>query len=116
MQLQDWLDAGYRRYDKVTWNNADFSLQMLFTDDIGKRYYLTVYVYEHWNKNYHFEGMPEISFAPEVQFRMEDTEPTVNVELILHKDSTIEQVEDRVLAIWEGLGRPYYDKFDEYKE
>lgn len=109
LTLQDWLSAGYLRYNQKTHNSADFIVQKPVQDEEGKRYYITVSVYEHFNKDY-FErnpGLVPISFAPEVQFQMED-KPTVNVSLILNKWSTIEAVEKQFDEMWKALGKPYY--------
>ena len=112
MQVDDWIKAGYRRFNQTTFNYSDYLLQKLFSDEQGKRYYITVYVYENFNKSYNKEGMPEVSFQPEVQFRMEGGQPTVDVQLLMNKDTLIEQVEDRVESLWYSLDCPYCESFN----
>jgi len=114
LELNDWINAGYKRFNQATMNNSDYLVQKLFADDKGKRYYLTVYVYEHFNKAYysnHSQNVPRVSFMPDVQFQLGD-KPTVNVQLILNSIHTITNVEQQVEELWKSLGNPYYEIFE----
>ena len=114
LEVQDWVDAGYKAHYGNTWNNSDYLVQKLFSDDKGKRYYLTVYVYEHFNKEYYSrysQNTPMVSFMPDVQFQL-GNKPTINVQLILTKEHTITDVEQQVEGLWESLGKPYYELFE----
>ena len=49
MTPDDWIAAGYKRYEvrnKQTNKLADFLLQKRFDDDVGKKYFITVYCYD----------------------------------------------------------------------
>ena len=49
LTIQDWLDAGYKRYNGNHFNNADFLLQRRFDDANGKKYFIDIWVYEYSN-------------------------------------------------------------------
>jgi len=98
LTIQDWIDQGYKKFHSSFKEYAAFGLQKLIQDEVGKKYYISVWVYENSKRSYFMEGMQEVSFAPDVQFRMhkEDGEelPTVNMEFILGNHSTIQEVDD----------------------
>ena len=114
LTIQDWLDAGYKRYDNHAYKNADFLLQKRFDDSEGKKYYIDVWVYD----NRCFEvftqnpSLPPWSYQPEVQFQRQE-ETTLNITFLMNKDSTISDIEKEVEAIWVFLGKPYYSKWGE---
>ena len=47
LTIQNWLDAGYKKYYGGHLNNADFLLQKRFDDEVGKKYFIDIWVYEH---------------------------------------------------------------------
>jgi len=112
---QEWIDAGYKKFSQPHGlNSADFGLQKLFRDDTGKQYYLTVFVYENYNKSYyeqHKEYMNTWSYAPDLQFNPKN-KMTMNVELLMDNESTIQDVEQQVHELWVMLGEPYYEKWN----
>ena len=97
LTIQDWLDAGYKRYDNHAYNNADFLLQKRFDDSEGKKYYIDIWVYEHSKHEYYSRsgGLPSVSFQPEVRFRRGD-KMTLDIKFIMNQDSTIAEVEQEV--------------------
>lgn len=114
LTTQDWLDAGYRRWDGSRLNNADFLLQKRFDDAQGKKYYLDVWVYE-WYKYASFHNHPganKVGFQPEVQFQRQE-DMTLNVTFLMNQDSTIQDVEQQAEKLWVFLGKPYYEKWSE---
>lgn len=116
LTTQDWLDTGYRRYDGRNLNNADFLLQKRFDDTEGKKYYIDVQVYE-WEKYKSYgrnPALPSVSFQPEVQFQRQE-DMTLNVTFLMDENSTITDVEKEVEAMWVFLGKPYYEKWEDYK-
>jgi hypothetical protein len=108
LTTQNWIDAGYRKFNHVY--NGDYGLQKLIKDEIGKRYFITVYVYE-WFKYPNFAGTRKVSFAPTVQFCF-DIKPTVNIDLIINENTLIEEVEDVFNGYWEFNGKPYYEYYE----
>lgn len=108
---EDWIEKGYRRFNEVKhMTNADFGLQKCIRDDKGKKYYITVYVYDNSKYNHIdcFKRNPW-SFAPDCQF----CGPllTTNIELILSETSTIEDVEKHMESLWIHTGSVYYDTY-----
>jgi len=117
LTVQDWINQGYKKFTSAHKEYADYGLQKLIKDEIGKKYHITVWVYENSNKGYFREGMQEVSFAPDVQFRIhkEDEElPTVNMEFILNNSSTIQEVQEMIEGYWLSSGKPYYEVY--YKD
>ena len=112
LSAQDWIDAGYKRYNQTMFNNADYLLQKLVSDEAGKCYYITVDVYEHFNKSYFRDGMSKFGFQPSVQFRQEG-KLTVDIDLLLEENSSLKEIEDQFNTLWEALGKPYYELWDE---
>ena len=112
---QDFIDAGYRKFDQVKHirEHAAYGLQKLISDSVGKRYHITVYVYDNREINSRFgANIPDFSFSPDCQFRDgKENEMFVNVELLLHKDNTIKDIEQKFDTIWKALGCIYYEKF-----
>ena len=107
---KDWLDAGYRRCNQK-FRDSDYLVQKLFSDNVGKRYYLTVYVYENCTKSYYekFQGsLNAYSFMPDVQF-LHENKLGLNIQLLLQDDTSILQVEEQVDHLWIVLGKPYYE-------
>ncbi len=115
LTVQDWIDAGYKKFKEVKHVKpySAFGLQKLVRDDAGKRYYITVFAYDHTDHKASGrmpETTPDFGFTPEVQFRGELN--TTCIELIMHIDSTVKDVEMHFDIMWNALGKPYYDTWD----
>ena len=50
LTIQDWLDAGYKRYGNYQYKSADFLLQKRFDDSEGKKYYIDKKIIENMHK------------------------------------------------------------------
>lgn len=113
LTVQNWLDAGYKRYDGNHLNNSDFLLQKRFVDEAGKKYFIDVWVYEHSKHEYYSRNsaLPPLAFQPEVQFRREGN-MTLNITLLMNENSTISEVEQQVECLWLFLERPYYERYN----
>ena len=109
-----WLCEGYRMFNQPKGlNSADYGLQKLFKDNVGKRYYLTVYVYENYKKSYyeqHKAYMNTWGYSPELQFQQKG-KMTIDVQVLMDNKSTIEELEQQVHDIWVMLGCNYYEKW-----
>lgn len=114
---EDWIAVGYRKspVNPILCKNADYILQKCFSDNLGKRYYLTVYVYENYSKDYYlrynaqYQGaLPLYSYTPDVQLSPEG-ECTMNVQLLMGNDTQIKDVEQQVYDLWVNIGKPYYE-------
>lgn len=112
LTVQDWVDAGYRAYRQKTHNLSDYLLQKCISDEKGKMFYINVWVYEHFNKEY-FKNNPhlaEVGFSPEVQFQREG-KATMDCSLILNTDSTVQEVEQEFYDLWVAVKADYYELF-----
>jgi hypothetical protein len=103
MNKQDWLDAGYTKFSNVKHIRpyASYGLQKKITDLNGVKYFIIVFVYEYPDHD---------SFSPDIQFKTKDN-LTVNSELILESNSSIEEVESFFERMWEFTGSVYYDYY-----
>lgn len=115
--IDDWLSAGYKRFEFSKegdiFKSADFGLQKLFRDDTGKRYYITVYVYDRtrypgypWN-----EALPApYGFMPTAQFNLILGEHRVFFNVEMNGKIDIAEMEVWYELLWEMYGKPYYSK------
>lgn len=119
--LDDWLAAGYRRYDlapnsdKVINKHADFLLQRRIDDTVGKKYFMTVYCYD--RKKYpieHQRHMPEIGFMVDAQFVLGDHKPFFGIQMnAVSSLNSIAEIEEYYEKFWQLLGCPYYETWEE---
>lgn len=107
---QDFINVGYKRFENVKHirSYADYGLQKLISDKKGKRYYITVYVYDNRKLK---EQRPELlmtdfSFEPDVQFC---TDLTINIQFGIKEETSIEQIEYMFHRMWVTAGKPYYE-------
>ena len=112
LEPQDWLNAGYTKHgvSTIVDDTADYMLQKLFKDAKGKRYYLSVFVYENFNKPY-FKTYPQLhrySYMPDVQFLRENSFG-FNVQLLLPEQAGIAEIEHQIEQVWKAVGEPYYE-------
>jgi hypothetical protein len=111
---QEWIDRGYRRYD-ISYERremnklADFMLQKRFDDEVGKKYFITVYCYD--RKKYppeHQKNLPEFGYMPTAHFALRDNNPFFNIEM--NGINNIDEVESYFELFWNTLNQPYYEK------
>jgi len=113
LQESDFLLNGYKRFDgsSAALKHADYLLQRCIRDDKGKKYYITVYVYNYDACNHpHLKGL---SFMPEVQFREDGVCPTVDITYHDDRYTTLEMLENFFESLWVHLGRPYDERYDQ---
>lgn len=113
--IDDWLSAGYKRFEFSKegdiFKSADFGLQKLFRDDTGKRYYITVYVYDRSRyPGYPWEdALPEpYGFVPTTQFNLGENMAWFDVGM--NGKFTIAECEEWFDKLWVLFGKPYYSK------
>lgn len=111
MDIQDFLDAGYRKFTQnnlKTYTNE--FLQKRFDNSIGKKYFITVGIYD--NRKYvdQFKVDP-FSFEPESQF--ESNGVTFNITMLSSSSTTIKKIEDFFESTWQKMNCEYYEKFNE---
>jgi hypothetical protein len=107
LQEQDFIDAGYKKFHQTFHNNADFGLQKLIHDEKGKRYYITVFVYD-WTKYPQFQHIHPFGFQPEVQFKL-PSGIYLDVSQLVNNDTTVKQIEYTFAEIFEKMRCDYYD-------
>ena len=113
LTIQDWLDVGYKRYNNRDNSGAEFLLQKRFDDEYGKKYFINARVFNWKEFQERNPQLPDYSFAPDIQFQFRNSErPTMNVELILSNEHTIETVEKEFENLWVLVGKPYYEKWE----
>ena len=110
LTVKDFTDNGYKQFPNSGLNNSDFGLQKLISDEVGKRYYITVWVYD-WTSYEKYHLPYEISFAPDVQLRLQNG-MNFNVEMLLNPDSTIQNIEYFYNEMWEKFNCQYYERWE----
>jgi hypothetical protein len=115
LTTDDFLSANYRKFNtNHLRNSSDYGLQKKFTDELGIRYFITVYAYDNKSKSYWNEqkyNMPEVSFSPDIQFRRDKTNKvTLNIQLFI-EGTTVQEIEDEVLSLWLATGGDYYELY-----
>ena len=111
LTVKDFTDSGYKQFPRSGLNNSDFGLQKLISDDLGKRYDITVWVYD-WAKYEKYNLPYSISFAPDVQLKLQN-DMHFNVEMLLNPDSTIADIESFYNDMWEKFNCQYYERWGE---
>lgn len=113
---EDWEAQGYKRFNTTIKPLAVFGLQKRFDDEVGKRYFINVWVYDNTTYMDRYEGWSRWSFQPEVQFNT-TLENTFDVTL-RHKNNEkwgvtpIEQVEEFFNVMWNRMKCGYYEKWE----
>lgn len=110
LTVKDFTDSGYKQFPTRSLNNSDFGLQRLIVDEMGKRYYITVWVYD-WTKYPQFNHMNKITFSPDVQFRLQN-DIHFNVQMLNNPDSTIHDIESFYSEMWERFNCQYYERWE----
>lgn len=113
LQEADFLLNGYKRFDScgsVALKYANYLLQRCVRDDKGKKYYITVYVYDY--SKYDFTSPQPLSFMPEVQFREDGVCPTIDVTYHDDESTTLESLEAFFESMWVHLGKPYDERYE----
>lgn len=117
LTIEDWTDRGYKRYEisqqiRDFHKSADFMLQRRIDDEYGKKYFITVYVYD--RNRYPAEIRERLNerygFMPTVHFELGDDKPFFAIEM--NAINTIDEVEDYFENFWLLLQKPYYEKFN----
>lgn len=111
LTVENFIEAGYKRFTGSGLNKSDFGLQKLISDEKGKRYYITVWVYD-WIKYPQYEGRSRFSFLPDVQLKLQN-DIHFNVQMLLNLDSTIQDIESFYNETWEKFNCKYYEKWGE---
>ena len=115
LKPEDFIAKGYRKLELSSFQKqhtlADYMLCKTIDDERGKKYSIIVYVYEHYKQKYYKPDMPAYGYQPDVQFR-EGKHPTINTQLILDKDSTIEEIEGTFEALFVASGAEYESYYD----
>ena len=110
---KDLIESGYKRFNQAseTIRGASYGLQRKIQDDLGIRYYITVYVYD-W-RPYKMEGRVfpnDFSFMPDVQFLEDGVCPTVDMTYHDDDGTTVQSMEAFFDRAWQFMGMPYNDR------
>lgn len=114
LTVADWTERGYRRCEvgpnREINKLADFLLQKRIDDDIGKRYYITVYCYDRSRyPDYMQDHMSAVGFMPTAHMSI-DSGP--HFEFTVNACDSIDPVETYFDQFWRVVGQPYYELFD----
>lgn len=120
---EDWEAQGYKRFKSTIKPSAAFGLQKRFDDEVGKKYFITIWVYDH-EDDYHkrFMDLPRwkdqfsrYGFQPDVQLACND----VPFDISLHFSNSnkwgvtpIEYVERFFEKMWRDMDCDYYETWE----
>jgi hypothetical protein len=107
LTVDDFIKAGYKRFDSDGWNDSDFGLQKLFSDEKGKKYFITLWVYD-FSKYKKVTSENKIRFSPDVQFTMDNGDRRVTINLHINDDDTVEYIEKFYEDMWYSFKSDYY--------
>ena len=68
---EDWEAKGYKRFSnthRILGDYCSFGLQKLVSDEIGKKYYITVKVYDNSDLVERGQNISSWSYSPSLQF------------------------------------------------
>lgn len=112
---EDWVAQGYKKFESNLYLNAEFGLQKCLEDEIGKRYFITVWVYDSNKLSYNVEGASRWAFQPETQFFINDT----TFDMRLHHSNSeiygimsIDEVENFFHNAWTAMDCDYYETWE----
>lgn len=116
MTLDDWLNAGYKRYEIPSYSEAyklaDFFLQKCLTDDVGKKYHITVYVYDRSRyPDYPEHYTEQYGFMPVGHFSLAGIDSPF-FEVSMNGTFTNEECESWFDKLWVVFGKPYYREYE----
>jgi hypothetical protein len=107
---QDFINQGYKRFTQSFLNKADFGLQKLIKDEKGKKYYITVYVFD-FSKFPGYDCENRYGFQPDVQFETQSGE-CLNISMIIDSGTDISTIEGHFEEIFQKMNIQYYELWD----
>ena len=97
---QNLVDRGYKRYKPIAPNAEECFYQKRFDDECGKKYFIE---FREWD----FERLG-VSYDTRICCY---TDSDGYIWCTIRED-TIEQAEQRAIAIWQAAGSVYYEKYE----
>ena len=109
MTNQDFLDAGYTRWEPSPYHECVTDLfEKLVSDDVGKKYFIHV---EKWDfSKYQVASKIEPNYEAFVQFTEKGTRNAVNIKYLT--GFTIEEMEAFYAKQWETGMYEYYEEWE----
>lgn len=113
MTPEDWEAKGYKRFQSGhKFKLEDFGLQKRIDDEKGKKYFITVYVYDRSRyPDFPLNTNDRWGFMPELYFNRPDDLISTTTTMHLHNHS-IEQVEEEAEKLWVHFGSYYAEKWE----
>ena len=116
---QEMIDKGYKTF-KSGFNNSLRGFQKPFSDDKGKRYFITIWHYNHAEQLDRDDIPKKDSYTADSQFRFEkqDKDATCNVEFwgdVIPNEykslTTLKDIEDFFEKFWYLMKPDYYENY-----
>jgi hypothetical protein len=117
---QEMIDKGYTPFTS-SFNNSLRGFQRRIIDDVGKRYYITIWHYNHAEQLERDDVPKEDSYTADCQFRFDKggKDCTCNIEFwgdVLPNKyrsvTTLKDVEDFFEKFWYLMKPDYYEKYN----
>jgi len=118
ISIENLVANEYKQFSDNFKKNTDTyvcSYQKRFDNCKGKKFYITITVYDLSKINMSNKQWIGYNFSAEVQYnRMSDGRNTFNVKYMINNNTTIQEMEDFFDDIWVKMECNYYDIFNEY--
>lgn len=117
---KEMIDKGYKPF-KSSFNNALRGFQKRFDDDKGKKYFITIWHYNHREQLHNLDLHKGDSYTADVQFTFEKEgkDNTCNVEYsgdVLPNEyrplTTLSDIENFYEDFWNKMKPDYYERWD----
>ena len=110
LTVEQFLEKGYKRFENnLSLNRSAFGLQKRFDDELGKKYYITVWVYDYSK----IDSAMGLRFAPDVQFVLKSTGEYVDIKLHQGTNTSVDSIETFYENLWKVLDCKYYELWSE---
>ncbi len=104
------LEAGYKQFRVHHKEFCKVGYQKRFDDERGKKYFITIYEYDHRDLIAMGHTCPEFSYGPDCQFETYGT--TFDVKMLCDDSKTVQDVEAFYERLWASMGCDYYEEWD----
>lgn len=112
---QEMVDKGYKIF-KSGWNNSLRGFQKRFDDEYGKKYFITIWHYNHGEQSGREDIKPRDTYTADTQFTFNKFDTTCNIEYwgeVLpneyRKNISLSHIESFFEDFWNKMKPDYYE-------
>ena len=120
---QELIDSRYKIFKSV-FNNSIRGFQKRFDNEIGKKYFITVWHWNHGKQHPEWENAPDKNtYEFDLQFKVNKYEKELTVNLTIWGKNlpddygeniiSLKETEEFIDKTWNSMGCPYYETWEE---